>query len=67
MISCPPAWPGACRSWSALLRHKARQGWERWRQRADELILPGRRRDLLLALWLERRSEHNLERPLIAR
>ncbi len=51
----------------SLLRHKARQGWERWRQRADELILPGRRRDLLLALWLERRSEHNLERPLIAR
>jgi CHAD domain-containing protein len=51
----------------ARLRRRAQDCWEQWRQRADGLILPERRRALLLALWFERRSEHNLERPLIAR
>ena len=40
----------------ALLRRTAQACWEQWRQRADGLILPERRRSLSMAL-LERRCE----------
>lgn len=51
----------------ALLRHNAERCWDQWRQRADGLIRPERRRSLLMALWLERRPDRNLDRTLIAR
>ncbi len=38
-----------------LMRRRGQACWEQWRQRADGLILPGRRRSLPLSLWLERR------------
>jgi len=39
----------------ALMRRRAQGCWDQWRQRADGLILPERRRGLAMALWLERR------------
>ncbi len=50
----------------ALLRRKAQGCWEQWRQRADGLILPERRRSLSLALWLERRPDAQPEPSLLA-
>ncbi|MDM7954018.1 MAG: CHAD domain-containing protein [Cyanobium sp. CZS 25K] len=51
----------------ALLRRRAQGCWEQWRQRADGLILPERRRSLAMALWLERRPHNDLDRTLILR
>ena len=50
----------------ALLRQKAQGCWEQWRQRAEGLILPERRRSLSMALWLERRPDAHPEPALLA-
>ena len=50
----------------ALLRRRAQGCWDQWRQRADGLILPERRRSLSMALWLERRSVSHPEVPPLA-
>lgn len=50
----------------ALLRRKAQGCWEQWRQRAEGLILPERRRSLSMALWLERRPDAHPEPALLA-
>ncbi|MCT0206598.1 CHAD domain-containing protein [Synechococcus sp. CS-1332] len=50
----------------ALLRRKAQGCWDQWRQRADGLILPERRRSLWMDLWLERRFDSPTEPALLA-
>ena len=50
----------------ALLRGRAQGCWEQWRQRAEGLMLPERRRSLSMALWLERRSDSHLDAALPA-
>ena len=46
----------------ALLRRRAQSCWEQWRQRAEGLMQPERRRGLSMALWLERRSDSHPQR-----
>jgi hypothetical protein len=50
----------------ALLRRKAQSCWDQWRQRADGLILPERRRSLWMDLRLERRPDSPTEPALLA-
>jgi len=57
----PSGLAGSLPALEALLRRRAQGCWEQWRQRAEALMLPERRRSLSMALWLERRSDSHLD------
>jgi CHAD domain-containing protein len=62
----PSGLAGSLPALEALLRRRAQGCWEQWRQRAEALMLPERRRSLSMALWLERRSDSYLDAALPA-
>jgi CHAD domain-containing protein len=62
----PSGLAGSLPDLEALLRGRAQGCWEHWRQRAEGLMLPERRRSLSMALWLERRSDSHLDAALPA-